>query len=431
MRYFVVLAIASILLPGCATSKTSLDAAATSSKPVSIAAAATPRAFFEAPPTFESMDVLDVEEACGELHFVHPVVWNDGYLHHHALYSLYGDFTAVGTERARVRLHEIAVTAQLEAMKGGKAGARGFGEGMKDTAFGPFRQVRKMLRNPLYAVAAVPGSIFKYADFLVGAVGALRHGVGKEEFKDLIGYKDAREDLAELLGVDPYTTNPALRQALNETAWGFYSGGLPIQILDDFMPGIPKLNVGSGGMSIGSAIDEVRPSSRSRTLKSLVDDRAQRKAFREHPWYTPETERRLLNALRDARDAEGGGAFIAASMAAASEDDAYAYMRTAEMIGIYCDRVGDIDHVEMVGRFPIVQSPADGTRALLVYADYVVWTAAFAGVVGVLEAGEVGAAKAVWVSGEVSIRTRYELDARGIPVFEHTFARPAAEAESA
>ena len=424
---YIVLLHAAVLLPGlsCATTKEPISFRSAAELPYPPAAPAGQPLDYEVPPALFVLDVMEPGEEIGPHHHVSETVTNDGFMHHITVHSESGaEYPAYGVERARVRIHEIEVTAELAAMKKREARGKGFGAGLKSTALGPFRQLKKILRNPLYAVAVVPGAIFKYAGLAAGAVGALRHGVGKEEIKEFIGYYDARKDLAERLGVDPHTTNADLRQALDETAWAFYSGGLPIKLIEDFMPGIPKLSTGFGSTSVASAIDKVRPSSRKRALKRLLPNKDQRKAFLAHEWYTPETERRLLNALRPVRGAEDAGGFILAAMDAASEDQAYAFMRSAELLEAYCERVGVPGQVLMAGPFPIVRQ-VDGPRTLLLYADHVSWTQEFAGLLrDVLDADETSL-EAVWISGTFSSWARGELEERGLEVVERAFENEA------
>ena len=54
---------------------------------------------------------------------------------------------------------------------------------------------------------------------------------------NVLGYEEKRRGLAKELNVDPYTTNPVLKKALDDVAWAAFAGGLGVDLLATQVPG--------------------------------------------------------------------------------------------------------------------------------------------------------------------------------------------------
>ena len=380
----------------------------------------------EAPPILWADAVFEPADCSGPYHYIEPVVQNDGAMNHVRVISDFGEFAAVGNEMARIRVTEVGAIATLREMKTREAYKRGVGQTVKDTALGPFRQARKILSNPLYAVAMVPGEIFKYLGIASGALDLLRHGLSKDQWKEFIGYYDARADLARQLGVNPYTTNPVLSQELDEVAWAFYSGAVPLDLAAEFLPGIPMTyHVGTGSATLGHAIDEIRPAGTRRKLRRMDVPSSTRKAYLENAVYTPRSRRALAGALFAIKNADNMEAFFRLAVQAATEDEAYACQRLAELILAYHEQVERIARVDEVDGTIAAQTVAGGTVAFL-YADYLCWTPALArfseGLPRRAPGAEAHVSRDLWISGIVSERARAELTKRGFTLQEDAFA---------
>jgi hypothetical protein len=195
---------------------------------------------FEAP-VILSASVLLGEDAVGPSHRVRESVPTDGYMAHFSIDSDFGDMQVVGTELARVRIHELgAIRKLLEVSRSDL-----FAEGMRRSIEQPVAAVKNIAKDPVGSVKAVPrtvGHFFQKIGQTVenaasnakdrrerGEDSQVGAGIGNAA-KVIIGFEAARLECARQLGVDPYTDNERLQQEIDRISWVFFSGGLPLRI---------------------------------------------------------------------------------------------------------------------------------------------------------------------------------------------------------
>jgi len=81
-----------------------------------------------------------------------------------------------------------------------------------------------------YTVIGIPQGMGRYAtrlgEMTRGRRGKLEDSIARE----LIGFGSAKRQLANHLGVAPYSSNPVLQRELNSLAWAAYAGGMTIAV---------------------------------------------------------------------------------------------------------------------------------------------------------------------------------------------------------
>jgi hypothetical protein len=382
-----------------------------------------------APPGYELAPVLDASAVVPEdirgspLYTIHPDVYNDGRFNHYLIESPYGSFVAEGAAMLAVRAHEIYATATLVEMSGGEAFGRGLGEGLKDVVTGPFRAVAGVFRNPLNLVRVLPRDAIRAVEITTGIVKVVGSGFGKDDVKDLMGYTDARRDLAGQLQVDASTSNPVLSQALDEMAWRYYAGGLPISIGEDFVPGvpIPRLSVWGGGMGAGSLIRTIQPGSASRKMRRMDVERPWRKALDDHPHLRGRHLDAMADTLYEMKDVPNRAAFFHAIFLVDSETLSLSYVAEAELLRLYHETVAPLTDVGAAEGRLYARSEA-GELVIPWCADHLAWTPELEADLDRLRAAwaaEHDAAPVVlWTTGTVSDAAGEALEARGVQVCE-------------
>lgn len=194
---------------------------------------------FEAPAVLSAAALLGPDVA-GPAHRVRENVPTDGYMAHFTIDSDYGDMEVIGTELARVRIHELqAIRKLLEVSKSDL-----FAEGVKRSLQQPVAAVKNIAKDPVGSVKAVPktvGHFFQKIGHAVSHAAANSEermergdevsgaGIGSAA-RGIIGYDAAKLECAKQLGVDPYTDNGRLQQEIEKISWVFFSGGLPLRI---------------------------------------------------------------------------------------------------------------------------------------------------------------------------------------------------------
>jgi hypothetical protein len=195
---------------------------------------------FEAPVVLSATTLLG-QDAVGPSHRVREFVPTDGYMAHFSIDSDFGEMQVVGTELARVRIHELAAIRKLLEVSRSDL----FAEGVRRSIEQPVAAVKNIAKDPVGSVKAVPrtvGHFFQRVGQTVGNAAAnsrdrrergedsqVGAGIGNAA-RGIIGFESARLECARQLGVDPYTDNERLQQEIDRISWVFFSGGLPLRI---------------------------------------------------------------------------------------------------------------------------------------------------------------------------------------------------------
>lgn len=212
-------------------------------------AAGTP---FEAPGIVDAASLLPVELIAGPYHRVRPGARVDGYMAYFTIDSDFGTYVCGGRWKVAQRVQEIAALAKLAETSKGEV----FADALKQSMTKPVDAVKNIASDPVGSVKRLPGTIghfFKRTGTAIAegaqsiaqsanqqdgaAAGAQLEGAAK----GAIGFNKALLKCAQQLNVDPYTDNAVLRDRMEEVAWVFYAGGLPISV---------GVAVASGGASI-------------------------------------------------------------------------------------------------------------------------------------------------------------------------------------
>ncbi len=164
------------------------------------------------PPVFAPDALLEPGSLRADYYAIEGEVVNDGMANHYVIQSNFGSFHAAGTEMALKRIREVHALYQLDEMQGSAAAGKGFQHEVKNVATGPFRRIKKVVTNPLYAVAAIPTEVFKVYGVLNDTRKLVQSGFTKEAFNEYVGFSSAKSDLARYLGLEPSTTNLVLQQ---------------------------------------------------------------------------------------------------------------------------------------------------------------------------------------------------------------------------
>jgi hypothetical protein len=383
---------------------------------------------FETPPLLDAVDVLPPELLSGPHHELESRVINDGYTNHYVVLSDYGDFPAAGRVELEQRVAEVQAITIMREMTRRDVYKKGAVAGAKRTAFKPVREVKRYIDNPLHLVRAVPGEAMRIVGIIEDVRKIARMGLTKAYLKDLIGYEDARKDLAKHLGVSPGSPNPVMHAELNQAAWSYYGGSAPMYLLEQFMPlaPIPNVTLVAGGESLGEGLkmfsNEVGGKSISRQLRKMGVEKSDRKAFKNHPAYSSRDRKNIVRSLYRVDDASGRETFVTYALDAKSKDDASAMVRQAQTVAVYDATYDDV--VEMTRSGDVVLCyTRSGVVMMPLYADYVAWTHDFAQRVEVMgewspEMGDVEG-REIWVAGEFTDWAQRELDERAVAVHEN------------
>ena len=364
----------------------------------------------EATPTMlKASDLLPEEWLKGDHYEVDDVVRNDGLINTYTLDSPYGRFDVRGDDQLRYRENEVEVLSALEEY--GVTPPVVFGLGVVNGAENYVEGAAQFIVYPVRTLANVPLGIWNYGGQIAEMTRSRRTSYEDSYAEELIGFSQAKRELAGRTGVDPYTTNETMQERLNTLSWPSWGGGILATIGTAPVAGIAGYALTGASLpesmhlvNLDKAPEDLRIENRRR-LKEMGVDEPLREAFLSHPRYSPRHQTIIVNSLFVMPETSGRPRFIEIAMIAGSEADAFTMQRTAELLRAFHEYGSPLTEISAPAGL-IVARAANGAMVVPLFADWGVWTS---GTKALIEAYDraaadapVGGQKVLWVSGRLS-----------------------------
>ena len=419
----------------------------------------------EDPPILSADRLLPDDLLRGPHHRVVEEVSNDGFLNTYTIESDYGVFTARGDDLLRVRVQEVAALAALSEVTKSEA----FTQAVAAAARRPIEAAAHVVDQPVETLKGLPSGVGRYFkrtarkvkktardvdEYLdeqkekseaaeaqpatedspaaaPGDAGAEATG-GEEESnlektqevagkatKRFLGVGRSMREWAQKLGVDPYTTNETLRRELERVASAASVGSFGVRLATPGLGAIGTLGEVNELVWTTSAADlEVLNVKRLKELGLATDEI---EAFLDNPAWSPSRLTGLVAALHGMSGVEGRGALAFLASAAESEEEAFFFQRSAEMLSLYHREVAPVRQI-LAGEVWGGGVTAGGTFAMVLALDYLAWTEDAATAFGVAAERflpQPGVERfELWLAGRASPRARTELGKLGCTVEE-------------
>ena len=376
---------------------------------------------YELGPVRAASTLLPPELVEGPHHAVSELVVVIGGNNHYLVTSEFGVYDVLGDDMLRVRVNEIEALAALDEMSKTAEFGRAAGEALKS----PFVATWNLITDPVDSILGVPRKAWETLKNTAQLARGERGELEGSGFGAFIGFEAKKRVMAAELGVDPYSSNPQLQQQLNRFAWAAYAGGLPFMLVP--FTGEAEQQEDSGDR-IGEILLYYTPEDLRRLnrleLAVMGVPKPLRDQFITHPWFSPRHHTVLVESLAALDLTAERASFIETAVSAESEDDAFHYQRTAELMRAYGERVSPFRQLVAVDG-ALLGYTEDGALVLPMAADYTLWTPEVEALVNSLRVAkppelEVVRSELV-VSGSLSPLARERLGALGIDVTEHAF----------
>jgi hypothetical protein len=374
----------------------------------------------EPPPTFTAAQLLTPAQVKGPHHTIAAAVQTEGYYHVFSIQSDFGAAEAVGRSLLSVRLREVEALAQLEEVSKTEvflaaAGqsvinvgrgvanvvtdptetAKNLGSGIKRFGVNLGRQSKRAVDS---ATADDPAEASKQGDNATVSAG-----------KTVLGVSKASRRWARKLGVDPYTTNKVLRQALDDIGQVDAAGSIATKIVLP-VPGVVGMTATVGDLVWSKDPEELRKLNEQRLTELGVPDAAAKKLSLNSAM-TLSYETRLIAALYAVK-VPGGGDRVAAAADSRHEREALFHVESAELLQKLHAKTPFT--ALLVDSLATVAVTADGQGYVLLPVDWLRWTAANGSILQ-----------------EIDARARKELKAKSLKIVLTGKASPAASKELA
>ncbi|MFZ5812909.1 MAG: hypothetical protein ACOY4F_12780 [Thermodesulfobacteriota bacterium] len=367
------------------------------------AIAAPPAASIEAPPTLRASAILPPNMLSAPNCRVDETVRNDGYLNTYTLHTRDGDLRVVSTALLSERLRECAAIVAMDKVQPAGQFGDAVAEKGRNTVKGAVNLVTKPLRTVGSALSGV-GKMFQRAEESLVESTSSKY---EDSAAAALGYSRSKREIAKHFGVDPYSTNPYLKDRLDRLAGADFAGSLLATGASAAIPGAVGVGVSAAGtskwltdMDVAVPPADLRRQNREK-LKAMgvPDDLAE--AFINNGNLSPVHQTLTVSALAAMPKTANRDAFVAFATLTDTEDLALFRERMALMFSAFNSRIEHIVRFERVGRFVAGRTTAN-TLVFCFPLDCLAWTRTMASLSTHLQAAlpRLNASKAeIWTTG--------------------------------
>ncbi len=379
-------------------------------------------ATFERAGTLSAPELLPPYLLSGPEYVVEDDVYNDGETNHYTIRSPLGDLSAAGRDELEARIQELRALSLLLDTKPRTGAMVGFNQGLKRVVMSPYKTVKRVAFNPLYAVEAVPGELVDYAGKIASVTDLVKEGP-RVFIRRSLGIDGARKSLARRLQVDSQTDHEALRAEIRRVGWGIWMGELVpnmgeqyIDLELDLSTQIGSVGEGNLGRAVSALRREVFPRAARRMLRRMDVSKEETQAFRYHPYYTGRMREHLAVALRTMKETENRPDFITWANTATSMYTANQMVRFSQVFAVHHAEKSPVRAFHANGDILLIEM-AEGRMVLPLTQDYLIWNGAaeehITSAKALVAEGGTDMPLDVWSTGSVSPRFNTELAALG------------------
>ena len=392
---------------------------------------------YEPLPTFKASAILPAKQVKGPLFTVAKTVKNDGLLNDfHIDTPEFGSYEVQGRGMLLVRLQEIEALGELQKVSKSEVFLKAAGTSVVNVGKG----VGKAVTDPVETVEGIGAGIKRFGVNLGRKSKRAAESVTDDDEKDgkptgdktaeaaegaaysIFGVTGAQRRWAQKVGVDPYSSNKVLRDALQGIGKVDAAGGIAAKVAVP-IPMVLTTTASVSNLVWGKDPEEIRKLL-EKQIAELGASKEVSQAFFKNKVMTPTHWVRTVTALYAVK-AKGSADYIDTAADAKSEREAVFLSESAFMLQkLHAE--SPVEAILTDTRIMIAKTK-DGRAIALLPGDYLPWTEKLAH--GSKELGgrvrtELGAkSREIWIQGGVSPRARQELKTLGWGVREKTFAR--------
>jgi prolyl oligopeptidase len=401
---------------------------------------------FESPPDQSPAALLPPSMAAGENYQVQDPVHSDGLMHRFVLDTPYGKFDAYGRIALELRLREVAALTRLAKISPLQAVASGVGNGLKSEV----STVSDVAKRPVATLTGIPRGVSHLFQGFVAqgkevAAGAKQATESKpamagssdaaargpttldkgraaaQHYADrYFGVTAADRRWYKKLGVDPYTSNPVLRQAVHKDAKLDATAAFGMRFVA--LPEIAGLGIAREAMdAIYNEDPAVLRARQRQTLTALGLTPVEVDHWQNNLVLSPTRQTLLLEAAQALDGVAGRAELFRHAMGLTSETEAQVYLRSVGLL-VVAHREQPVESVLPGVRLPAARRAGGGIVVCGAF-EAIYWTSDVA--VGEREIRDSlpaingQEAREIWLEGTVSERAQREFARLGWQIHEN------------
>lgn len=366
-------------------------------------------------------------------HVVDPV-HGDGLMYPFVVDSRFGKFEAYGRLALAKRVREVAALTELS----GKSDAQIVASGVQYGVESDVKTVLGVVKNPAATITAIPEGIAHlfqgYTAQAEEAAAELHNAASSSESganrigddlkrgdqaarryaEHYLGITGAERRWYKRLGVDPYTDNTVLRDAIRKAAKTEALGSFGIKFAR--LPAIPGIAITKRVVDAIYNEDPAAVRQRLRkTLSSYGVSPSEIEAWLNAPFMSPSAQVLLLSAAEALDGVSGRGELFRHSLHLTSDTEALVYLHSAGLL-VLAHKTHPLKAILPGVRLPSAEL-ADERLVICGAFEAMYWTEAVAEIEEELQRSlpsqREGVGRELWVAGTISDRASHALQERG------------------
>lgn len=387
-------------------------------------------ATFETARNRKVSEILPASMIKGKHYVIRDTVVSDGYMHQYTVDSEFEEFVVTGDGALRKLIKEIEAIAVLKDMSKTDA----YIDALKKAGTMPVDFAKNLVTNPIGTVTGVPKGVYRLVRNAATAVTSKRGAGQDDEIKSALAVSAYKRELAYKLGVDVYSSNEVLQEELNRFGWAGAVGSLTVTAA--MLPVGGGVAVAFKGTRLSQQFNNLLKEEPPPRLRQLADKKLEeigiaeglRKAFLDHPQYTPRHKTVIVGCLGMLEGAGGRDSFLRYSLQAEDEETANFFQNMAETMRGYKETVSPITGIDVVPALVFARAK-NGSVLIPFPLDHGVWTQRADAVIRTAmtrykdaKAGS-PATFELWVTGTLSPLAKRSLQALGVKPVENVDER--------
>jgi hypothetical protein len=390
---------------------------------------ATSAAGFEVPEIQKASDILPGEIISGPHYKVRETVTYCGCMHKYLVDSDFGVFEVTGDFALYRVIREIGAIAALQQIWKGDA----LLNGLMRAAFQPIEFGANLVTHPVDTIGGIPKGI---ASFFQNAKTGLTTQPGKNEdgrMEQLLSVSSNKRRLARQLGIDVYSSNKVLQKELDSVASAASLGSITVSavLVPVGGPVFTAVSMTRAAQELHDLVDQYPPqklrliNQEKLEAMGMPEDLVTR--FLDQPNYTATQKTAIVSSLEVLSEAGGRDVFVRQTLLADDEETADFFMRIAETMRGYHEKVAPILEISVNG--PLVFARAsNGTVMIALPLDHLMWTETASRIV----CDPIARHKAmnpglktydIWLTGTASAMMKAEVAKTGVKIVEKVGSR--------
>ncbi|MCA9424329.1 MAG: hypothetical protein KC931_01415 [Candidatus Omnitrophica bacterium] len=323
---------------------------------------------YEPIPVFAPSQFVSEEFIQGSSYKVIGNATADGMLASFSVWSRYGWYRPQSVDYLKIRIAEIRAMDALVQLQQEPL----FLQGVSDQVSGTLEQTGRALTRPLQTLKEVPLGLQKFGSQIKARSEEGRSGSGA-------GIHDkAKRQLAQSLGVDPYTDNARLQEMLTTVATNKNRGQLTARIGSLFVPG--GVGIAVSAAQINKSLQETLVNLSPAELHQVNRDALSRlgcpqqdvSMFLAHPVHTPTTQTAIRVAMEGLSSVEGIGQYLSSILDVPNVEVAHIYQRRIQMAEYFHRNIRPLKKLVVAQSTPIFLD-SEGKVVIFLNLDYLYW----------------------------------------------------------